>query len=133
MSDMMKSTVITAIATLVSALAAVAVTLHFDRSFTIRDLQRSTFERIAGWRFKMAPKQLKCNGDEFFAALNEAEVVFHDNAEVRIALDGIRAQGPNNDVYLATALREMMIVLKIDPPLREGALLHPIGPTDERC
>ena len=77
------------ISALLSGLIGVILSTHFYRRFEIRKQKFDTFRRFLGNRFAITEGQesnAESSRQEFFAALNEVMVVFHDSAPVLDAL-----------------------------------------------
>jgi hypothetical protein len=85
----------------------------------VKRLKLDTFRRIAGWRFTIANGVIgQADSTEFFAALNEAAIVFHRAPRVISALEAIRKRGQGHqNENLIELLRAMM-----DLRIRQGTL-----------
>ena len=81
---------ITIIASLLSGLIGVIVSSYFYRRYENRKQKLDTLRRLLGNRFAIAEGQesnAKHSREDFFAALNEVLVVFHDSDSVLDALN----------------------------------------------
>jgi len=127
--------VLALLAGLLGGLLAPLLTDRLHRENEINELQLDTFKRIAGYRFKLTPQNLACNADEYYSALNEAAVVFHDAPTVRAALNQYRlnVDDDNANEYLLAVLKAMMTDLEIAPVIEDAELLRPFTSSATRC
>jgi hypothetical protein len=104
----------------IGAILASLVSAWLTARQEVKRLKLDTFRRIAGWRFTIANSVVgQADSTEFFAALNEAAIVFHRAPRVISALEAIREHGQGHQSEnLIELLRAMMADLRI----RQGTL-----------
>ena len=70
-----------------SGLVGVIVSIYYYRRYERRKVKFDTLRRLAGARYCLTPEASDSSKKEFFEALNEVFVVFHDSEEVLAALE----------------------------------------------
>ena len=86
----MSTSWIVLISSLSSGLIGVILSILYYRKYEKRQQKFDTLRRLLGYRFAIAETQentAEHSREEFFAALNEAFVVFHDSPHVLKALE----------------------------------------------
>ena len=118
------------VASLLSGLVAVVVTLFVGAWLDQREIKRDVLRRFAGTRYLLTqPGRILPNGEPF-VALNEAFVVFADDPEVLSALDNLRTGGDDRDSELIVALIKRMAVAADIPVTLDDAFIR--GPMTPR-
>ena len=118
------------IASLLSGLIGVIVSTCFYRRYENRKQKFDTLRRLVANRFAIAEGQensLEGSREAFFAALNEAIVVFHDSTTVADALDKYREDSSNdNFIRLFKAICKN---LKVSYELNDSFFERPFTPS----
>jgi hypothetical protein len=78
---------VTVASSLVSGLIGVLVSTYYYRRYERRKVKFNTLRRLAGARYCLSPGASDSSKKEFFEALNEVFVVFHDDEDVLAVLE----------------------------------------------
>jgi len=78
---------VTVASSLISGLIGVLISTYYYRRYERRKVKFDTLQRLAGTRYCLTPGASDSSKKEFFEALNEVFVVFHDDEDVLAALE----------------------------------------------
>ncbi len=121
------------IASLLSGIIGVLVSLWAYRKYEIRQRKFDTLRRLAGSRYVMDPTLRRENEvprAEFLTALNASFIVFHDAAPVQDAL--LKYHETMKTEELVTLLKAMCLDLKVSYDFNDSFLFKPfyVPPSD---
>lgn len=114
------------IASLLSGLIGVLLSLWHYRKYEIRQRKFDTLRRLSGNRYALDPTLVRENEaarprEDFLTALNETFIVFHDAAPVQDAL--LKYHETMSSEELVTLLKAMCMDLKVPYDFNDSFLL----------
>jgi len=98
---------VTIVSSLLSGLISVFITTYYYRRYDRKKMKFDILRRLAGSRYCLVPDSNESSKKEFFEALNEVFIVFHDDEKVLNTLEifhkelniaGIFSDSANNNL-----------------------------------
>ena len=126
----MKNGWLVVVASLISGLLAVLISITVGACLDQREIKRDVLRRLAGHRYLLTDGRCPSPNGEPFVALNEAIVVFADHDDVLDALDALRTSDGRDDAELIVALiKRMATAAGIKINRDDVSLRQPLVPT----
>ncbi len=120
---------VTIIASLLSGLIGVIVSSYFYRRYENRKQKLDTLRRLVGNRFAIAEGQgsnTELSREDFFAALNEVIVMFHDSVPVLDALN--KYHESKSEDYLLRLFKAICKDLDVSYEFNDSFFTKPFTP-----
>lgn len=116
------------ISSLLSGLIGVLISLWAYRRYEKRQQKFDTLRRLCGYRYALDPVIVEAgeatgSREDFFSALNEVVIVFHDMVPVIEALEKYKETMKSEE--LVTLLKTMCAALNVSYELNDSFLFEP--------
>ena len=117
------------VASLLSGLVAVLVTLFVRARQDQREIKRDVLRRLAGTRYLLTRRGQVLPSGEPFVALNEVFVVFADEPDVLNALERLRKDGgESNAENIVALIKRMAAAAEVPVNLDDAFIRNPFTP-----